>query len=74
MVSEEKKYLIKLGENIKSIRIDKGLTQKKLAELCDMEPPNIRRIEGGNTNPTVKTLFKIAKVFKIEIWELLKVS
>jgi transcriptional regulator with XRE-family HTH domain len=56
-----------LGENIKRIRLKKGITQKALAEACDFETPNMRRIEAGKTNPTVKTLLKIANALQIDV-------
>ena len=68
---KEDKYLIKLGENIKQIRIAKGISQKYLAQECDIEPPNMRRIEAGKTNPTTRTLLRISKVLEIDIKDLM---
>jgi transcriptional regulator with XRE-family HTH domain len=71
-MEEADKYLIKLGENIQKIRIRKGLSQKEVAQACDFETPNLHRIEAGNTNPTTKTLFKIAKALDVTVVELFK--
>ena len=71
-VQEDDKYLIKLGENIKKLRISKGITQKELANRCDFEASNMRRIEAGNNNVTIKTLLKIAKAIGVDIRKLLE--
>jgi len=68
---EEDQYLIRLGENIKRIRIEKGISQKELAHGCEFDPPNIRRIEAGKTNPTTRTLLKIAMVLGVDIRDLM---
>lgn len=41
-------------------RIAQNLSQKELAERCDMKPSNLCRIENGNGNPSLATLKKIA--------------
>lgn len=41
-------------------RIEEGLSQKELAQRCNMKPANLSRLENGNGNPSVATLAKIA--------------
>lgn len=53
--------LMTTGELIKAMRIEKGLTQKQLGDLCGMADSAIRRYESGRGNPTEKTLKRIAK-------------
>ena len=50
-------------------RIETGMTQQQLAEATGMNQRAISRIEMGNTNPTVRTLGRIARGFgkKLEI-------
>lgn len=62
----------KIGKNIKRLRLAKGMTQLDLAAECAMEYSNIARIEAGNTNPTVRTLLKIARALGISLSELVK--
>lgn len=52
-----------VGENIRKLRKEKGLTQKQLGELCGINEVQIRRYElgGENSNPKIETLHKIAK-------------
>lgn len=58
-----------VGENIKRIRREKGLTQKKLGELCGINEVQIRRYElgGKNANPKIETLHKIASGLEVSI-------
>ena len=49
-----------IGEKIKTARIEKGLTQKKLGVLSGIAEPTIRRYEAGKLNPKKETLKKIA--------------
>jgi len=65
-------FLKNLGLNIKTIRESKGISQQKLAADCNFEKSNMSRIEAGNTNPTIYTLYKIAQAMDVEIHELLK--
>ena len=49
-----------VGENIRRIRKEKGLTQKQLGELCGMNEANVRKYELGKANPKIETVNKIA--------------
>jgi len=48
-----------LGEKIKRLRKNKGLTQEKLAELIEISPRNLSGIELGINYPKAETLEKI---------------
>lgn len=49
-----------IGENIRKIRKEKGLTQKQLGELCKINEVQIRQYELGKANPKIETINKIA--------------
>lgn len=66
------KILIEIGARIKAIRKEKKLTQSDLANLCDFEKATMSRIESGQTNVTIFTLFKISNALNIHISELFK--
>ncbi|MCD7961991.1 MAG: helix-turn-helix domain-containing protein [Rikenellaceae bacterium] len=66
------KILAKIGERIREIRESKGIDQQVLAAQCNFEKSNMSRIEGGNTNVTIRTLNKIATVLEVPIIELFK--
>lgn len=48
-------------EQVIKKRLEKGLTQKQLAEKVGTKQSAIARLEGGNSNPSVAFLSKIAK-------------
>ena len=51
-----------------------NMTQDDLASLCGWEAPNLRKIEGAKTNPTVKTLLVMSEGLGVNIQELFDVS
>ena len=68
---EQSKVLVKLGLTIRKIREEStNFSQDKLGLEVDLSENQIRRIEKGQTNPTVKSLLKIAKALKVDIKDL----
>ena len=63
-----------IGERIKQMRQSRGMTQQMLADECDIEKPNLSRIENGNTNPTVKSLWKISNALGVKLKDLVDVE
>lgn len=49
-------------------RIERGLTQKKLASKCGIKQSNISRLEKGKVNPTIKFLQKIANALDLDLF------
>lgn len=47
-----------ISEMIKA-REEKGITQKKLEELCGVKQPVIARMEKGKTIPQIETVLKV---------------
>jgi transcriptional regulator with XRE-family HTH domain len=62
---------IKLGLRIRELRISKGYSQEKLAELSDLDRTYIPGIESGKRNVSIVVIEKISKAFAISISELL---
>lgn len=56
-----------LGEKIKLLRKQKGLTQNELGKLCGMADSAIRRYESGRGNPKLETLKKIATNLDVSV-------
>ncbi len=50
----------KLGSRIKYLRKNAGLSQEKLAEIMEMDIPNLSNIERGKRFMTAETLEKFA--------------
>ncbi|MEX0672582.1 MAG: helix-turn-helix transcriptional regulator [Candidatus Paceibacterota bacterium] len=62
----------KLGENLKKIRLSKGIKQVEIAKMLEVDRSFVSNIENGKTNPTLSTIASIAKVLGISTNELLK--
>lgn len=60
-----------LGEKIKKFRLEKDLTQEKLADLVKMDFTTINKIENGKRNPSIKTIEKIARALRVSPKDLL---
>ena len=67
---EKTDLLVKLGKKIVQLRKEKNIRQIDLAFNIDIDDGSLRRIERGKTNPTTKTLEKIAKGLNVEIKDL----
>ena len=62
-----------IGKTVKKYRLQKGISQEKLARLADLAFPTIAKIEAGATpNPSIDTVQKIAKAFGVSIDDLMK--
>lgn len=70
LTKEEKSYIKKLGKRIVTIREEKGIKQKELSDLLDIDDGSLRRIESGRTNPTTTTLLSLSKALNVDVSEL----
>ncbi len=62
-----------ISRNIRRIRKKKGISQDRLSKQADLALNTVVKIEtGGNPNPTVETLQKIANAFGISVGNLFK--
>lgn len=69
----KKEELLKdLGERIRTIRKDKGITQLQLAHSIGKDQQSIQRLEAGNINPSYIYLQEIADGLSITLLELLQ--
>lgn len=60
-----------VGENVRRIRQDRGLTQEQFADLSGFSQQYLSGLERGRRNPTVVTLFELASALKAQPVELL---
>lgn len=60
-----------LGENIKRLRAEKGISQRELARRIDMSGQMISKIEKAETSPSIETLSKIANTLDVSINDLI---
>lgn len=59
-----------VNENIRRIRLEKGLSQKEVAEACGTVPQTITAYESGRANPKPATVAKIAKALGVSAAEI----
>lgn len=64
--------LLTLGERIKQIRLEKGLSQRKLADMMGKDHPAISLLEHGKTNPSIWFLLELADALEVELSDLVK--
>src|SRR5947199_9217958 len=56
-----------LGERIKSLRLERDLQQRQLAEKADLTPSMVSQIESGRLTPSLHTLGRIAAALGVPI-------
>lgn len=61
----------KIGQSIRKVRENKGITQEKVALDAGLNRAYIGYIERGERNPSTETLVKIAKALKVSPKDLL---
>jgi len=70
--SEPSELASVVGERIRKIRKEEGLSLELFALRCDMNAAYIGHIERGVQNPTLNTLERICKGLDISVEELFK--
>lgn len=63
--------MVSVGKNIKKIREQKGLMQKEVASVADMQASNYSKIESGKRDVSVEALDKIAQFFGMTVDEII---
>jgi transcriptional regulator with XRE-family HTH domain len=61
-----------VGENVRRIRQDRGLTQEQFAEISGFSQQYLSGLERGRRNPTVVTLFELATALNATPIDLLR--
>lgn len=62
----------KLGKKINLLRRGKKVTQEKLALEAGLNRAYVGYIERGERQPSIETVYKIAKVLKVKLFEMFK--
>ncbi len=66
----EKTILKKLGALIRKRRIERDLSQERLAFASELSSDYLGKIELGKVNPSFIVMYKIAKAMKMDVSEL----
>ena len=62
------------GKKLKELRIDKGLTQKQLGEIFNVDQTRISNWENQDYEPNFQMLIDFAKFFDVTVGQLLGVE
>ncbi len=60
-----------IGEQIQKIRIEKGLTQERLAELLDVSRQSVSKWELGQAIPDIERIIRMSELFDVSTDTLL---
>jgi len=64
----------KFGNQVKKLRLQKGLSQEKLALLSNLDRTYLPSIEKGNRNVSITVVEKIAKALNVNISDMFNES
>ncbi len=68
---KNKALIIHVGNRIRDFRLDRKLSQLDLADEAEVPLSQIGRIERGENNPTISTLYALCNALKIDLKTLL---
>lgn len=67
----DKKAIAKhIGSNLKRLRSSKGLSMQDLANLAELEKSQIVRIENGQVDAKISSLYILANALAVDVKEL----
>ncbi|MCX6003645.1 MAG: helix-turn-helix transcriptional regulator [Chloroflexi bacterium] len=69
--TKDKQYLIKIGDNIRKIRNQRGYSQEEFAEIAGFSRSYYTEIETGKRNISVLNLIKIVEALKADWTEII---
>ena len=61
-----------VAQNVKRIRLEKGLTQEQFSEISGFSQQYVSGLETGRRNPTIVTLYELAKALGVSHMDLLQ--
>jgi len=68
------KFIKKVGENVRRIRLDKKISQEQLSYMTEISINQISRIECGTINTGISTLYEIATALNVDVTELVTIK
>ena len=71
-MTSNQQILKTFGANLRRFRNEKGLSQRDLYALCNIDNAEISRMENGEVNVTLNTLTQLAEALDIPAWMFLK--
>lgn len=56
-----------IGDNVRRLRMENGLTQEELAEKALLSPKGIQKVEAGRNGMYVETFIRIASALNVSL-------
>ncbi len=69
---QEKQVRASLSQRLKQLRTERNFTQEYVAEMLGVSRQAVSKWENGSSEPSTSKLFDIAKLYGIEVTELLE--
>ena len=66
--------LVAVGKAVRSIRVERGMSQEDLAHLAGVDVSYLGRVERGDNNVAIITLQKIAASLGVSVARLIEVA
>ena len=63
-------FEIAFADNLRVLRLEKGFTQAKLAEIVGLDQSTVSDYEAGRSEPIISVAMKLAKMFNMTVEEL----
>jgi len=70
MEFSDEEIVKKLAKRMKDTRKERGLTQRDVADRCNIEESAYRRIENAGTSPTLKTILAVSRALDVSMLDL----
>lgn len=64
----------RIGQRVKALRKEHGLTQDQLAKMSGLKRPNISRLEAGTHVPGISLLERLAEALNVTISDLMSIG
>lgn len=61
------KFMGKINERIKALRVSRRLTQKQLADILMVSEVSLQRFEYGSARPSLDTLIVLSDFFDVSL-------
>ena len=64
--AKDKQYLLKIGDNIRRVRKQRGYSQEEFADIAGFSRSYVTEIEIGKRNISILNLIKIIEVLNVD--------
>jgi len=61
---------LKVGERIRNLRLEMNINQDDFARKANIHRAHVGKLENGEVDPTLGTLYKVAKALKVDVGRL----